>query len=199
MALGQEEWRAHAQLVGGVTLAWNHNVHQLLKIFCHLTGLASPLAEAIFFSHQTDRGQRLLVRRTAQAVGVADPHLSALDKLLKRLDKVATGRNLAAHTIFGVSLFDPATGAWGPKVVPALSPPQDRRLEQDFVAQFKRIDAELAAIYRDLEDWLVHTPFPDRPWGAPPFLGPLPGQPGPAGAPPIDYDEDAGFAPGQMD
>ena len=28
-------------------------------------------------------------------------------------------------------------------------------------------------IHADLEKWLVHTLFPDRPWGGPPFLSSL--------------------------
>lgn len=168
-ALGEKEWNEHAALVGAVTLAWNHNVHQMLRIFCHLTGLESPLAEAIFFSHQSDRSQRMLVQNVAKAVGLDEPYVKTLDKLIRRLDKAASGRNLAAHTIFGVTLFDAHSGAWGPKVVPALATPQDKRLEVDFDRQFRRVEHELRAIYDDLEAWLLHTPFPDRPWGHPPF------------------------------
>jgi hypothetical protein len=174
MISGREEWNLHAELIGRVTLSWNQNVHQLLRIFSHLTGLSSPLTDALFFSHQSDRGQRQLIRRTADAVGLRQEDKTALLKILKRLDAVSTGRNLAVHTVFGLSLFDPTTGAWGPAVVPALRPAQDPRLETDFASQFERIDRKLEAIYRDLEDWLVHTPFPVRPWGMPPFVG---GQP----------------------
>lgn len=168
-ALGEKEWKAHAELIGRVILAWNNNVHQLLQIFIHITGLDSPLADAIFFSHQ-DRGQRMLIRQLAATVGIEPEAQKRLSKLLERLEKVSTGRNLAAHTIFGVSLFDRATGAWGPIVVPALR--QDTRLEADFTGQFERAERELAAIYRGLEEWLLHTPFPERPWGTPPIVPP---------------------------
>ncbi len=168
-ALGEKEWREHAALVGAVTLAWNRNVHQMLQVFGHLTGLESPLADAIFFSHQSDKGQRHLVLQAAQAVGLAEPHVKALKKLVERLDKAASGRNLAAHTIFGVTLFDAASGAWGPKVVPALMTPPDKRLEADFTAQFRRVEGQLKAIHDDLAAWIRETPFPDRPWGHPPF------------------------------
>jgi hypothetical protein len=171
MTLGRQEWNSHAELIGRVTLSWNQNVHQLLRIFSHLTGLGSPLAEALFFSHQSDRGQRQLIRRTADAVGLRQEHKTGLFKLIKRLDDVSTGRNLAVHTVFGVSLFDPGTGAWDPTVVPALKPSQDPRLEPDFSSQFERVDRKLGAIHRDMEDWLVHTPFPERAWGMPPFVG----------------------------
>ncbi len=166
--LGEKEWHDHAALVGAVTLSWNHNVHQMLRVFCHLTGLESPLADAIFFSHQSDRSQRQLVLRVAKAVSLGPTHLKTLDKLVRRLDEAAPGRNLAAHTIFGVTLFDANSGAWGPKVVPALAT-QDKRLEADFNAQFRRVERELRAINDDLEAWLLHTPFPDRPWGHSPF------------------------------
>ncbi len=33
--LGDEEWRAHAELIGRVTIAWNHCVYQLLRVFRH--------------------------------------------------------------------------------------------------------------------------------------------------------------------
>lgn len=59
-ALGEKEWQEHAALIGVVSLAWNQTVHQLLRVFCHLTGLESPLAEAIFFSPQSDSVQRNL-------------------------------------------------------------------------------------------------------------------------------------------
>lgn len=167
-AIGETEWKEHAALVGAVTLAWNHNVHQVLRIFCHLTGLEDPLAGAIFFSHASDRGQRQLVLKVAQAVDLGAPDLAKLKKLMERLDKAASGRNLAAHVIFGVTLFDPETSAWGPKVVPALSN-QDHRLEPDFAQQFTRVEQDLKAIYTDLDAWLRETPFPSRPWGHPPF------------------------------
>lgn len=167
--LGEKEWNEHAALIGAVTLAWNRNVHQILRIFCHLTGLESPLADAIFFSHQSDRSQRLLVKQVAKAVGLDEANLKTLEKLIGRLNDAAPDRNLAAHTIFGVTMFDPDSGAWGVKVVPALATPQGKRLEADFNAQFRRVEHELGAIYEDLEAWLLHTPFPDRSWGHPPF------------------------------
>lgn len=167
-AIGETEWKEHAAVVGAVTLAWNHNVHQVLRIFCHLTGLEDPLADAIFFSHASDRGQRQLVLKVAQAVDLGAPDLAKLKKLMERLDKAASGRNLAAHVIFGVTLFDPETSKWGPKVVPALTN-QDHRLERDFAQQFTRVEQDLKAIYNDLDAWLRETPFPNRPWGHPPF------------------------------
>lgn len=166
---GQKEWQDHAALIGVVTLAWNQNTHQLLRIFSHLTGLESPLADAIFFSPQSDSLQRNMIKRVAQAVELNKASFDELKTLLHRLQKASSGRNLAAHMIFGISAFDPDTGTWGAKVVPALRPSQDPRLEADFAAQFKRVEEELTAIYQDLEHWLVHTPFPDRPWGSPPF------------------------------
>ncbi|MDR6624470.1 hypothetical protein [Caulobacter segnis] len=167
-AIGETEWREHAALVGEVTLAWNHTVHQLLRIFCHLTGLEDPLASAIFFSHKSDAAQRGMVKIVAQVVGLTQDDLVKLTKLLKRLEEVSSNRNLAAHTIFGVTMFDPETNLWGPKVVPALMG-QDKRLEPDFAAQFRRAERTLKTIYDDLEYWLIHTPFPPRAWGAPPF------------------------------
>ncbi|MHC2526256.1 hypothetical protein [Rhizobium leguminosarum] len=113
-ALGEKEWQEHAALVGAVTLAWNQTVHQLLRVFCHLTGLESPLAEAIFFSPQSDSAQRNLVKRVAAAVGLAEQNWKTLEKLLKRLEKASRGRNLATHMIFGITAFDQETGIWGP-------------------------------------------------------------------------------------
>lgn len=168
-ALGEKEWENHAKLIGTVTLTWNRNVHQLLQIFTHLTGIETPLAEAIFFSLQSDSSQRRLIRRVADTVDLADVDREALKKLLKKLEGVSTGRNLAAHVIFGVSAFDPATGTWGPKVVPALATPQDPRLREDFTQQFMQVIRTLDEIYRALEDWLVHTPYPPRPWAGPPL------------------------------
>lgn len=167
--LGEKEWNEHAALIGAVTLAWNRTVYQLLRVFIHLTGVESPLADAIFFSPQSDSSQRRLIKRVAEAVGLTKADQDALHKLLSRLDKLSTGRNLAAHVIFGVTAFDQATGIWGPKVVPALTPPQDHRLHDDFTAQFKKAERDLDQIFRDLEHWLVHTPFPARAWGGPPL------------------------------
>lgn len=166
---GEKEWRDHAALVGAVTLAWNRNVHQLLRVFTHLTGVESPVADAIFFSPQSDSSQRRLIKNVADAVGLAARDLDVLSKLLKQLESVSTGRNLAAHIIFGVTAFDPTTGVWGPKVVPVVSPPQDPRLRDDFAGQFREAERKLAEIYEGLEHWLVHTPFPERPWGGPPL------------------------------
>lgn len=166
---GAKEWEEHAALVGKVTLSWNRCVHQLLRVFTHLTGVESPVADAIFFSPQSDSSQRRLIERVAGAVGLAEKDQAKLKALLRRIEKVSAGRNLAAHTIFGLSAYDPATGVWEPTVVPALSPPQDSRLQADFSRQFREADIKLSDIYQDLEHWLVHTPFPDRPWGGPPM------------------------------
>lgn len=174
--LGEKEWNAHAEQVGRVTLVWNNCILQLQRIFCHLTGIGSPLAEAIFFSHQSDRGQRGMIKRIADAMEVGDADRKSLEKLLRRLERVSTGRNLAAHTIFGVSLCDPSTGAFGPVVTPALIG-QDPRLDANFVQQFERVEKELWAICRDLEKWAIHTQFPERPWGTPAILGSVPGLP----------------------
>lgn len=168
-ALGAKEWQDHAALIGAVTLSWNRCVHQLLRVFTHLTGIESPVADAIIFSPQSDSSQRRLIKRVAEAVGLEDTDQNALNKILKRLDSVSTGRNLAAHIIFGITVFDPETGDWGPKVVPALMPSQDHRLHDDFTTQFKEVERNLAAIYKDLDDWLIHTPYPARPWVGPPL------------------------------
>lgn len=168
-ALGEKEWNEHAALIGAVALAWNRTVYQLLRVFIHLTGVESPVADAIFFSAQSDSSQRRLIKRVAEAVGLAKADQDALNKLLSGLDKVSTGRNLATHVIFGVTAFDQTTGIWGPKVVPALTPPQDHRLQDDFTAQFTKVERDLDGIFQDLEHWLVHTPFPARAWGGPPL------------------------------
>jgi hypothetical protein len=168
--LGEDEWHRHSELLGRVTSAWNHNVYQLLRVFEHLTGLPEPTLRAIFFSHRSDKAQRELIAAVAEAVEVRENERLTLKKLLNRLDKAATKRNLAAHTIFGLRQGW-ANGAWGAQVVPALGPEHDERLDADFAAQFAQVERELKAIFQALEDWLVHTPFPDRPWGHPPFPG----------------------------
>ncbi|MGO6982516.1 hypothetical protein [Rhizobium leguminosarum] len=122
-AFGEKEWQEHAALIGVVSLTWNQTVHQLLRIFCHLTGLESPLAEAIFFSPQSDSVQRNLIKRVATAVGLAERDQKMLERLLKRLEGASRGRNLATHMIFGITAFDQETGIWGPK----SSPPSHRR------------------------------------------------------------------------
>jgi hypothetical protein len=191
--LGETEWREHAELIGQVTLGWNQTVFQVLRIFVHLTGIGSPLADALFFSHQSDRGQRNLVKKVAETVGLADEDMKKLKALMDRLDKIAIQRNLATHTIFGLSMFDPKTEQWGPTVVPALSPNPDKRLNEDFTKQFRDLERDLGTICRDLEDWFVHTQFPKRDWGMPTFVGNIPGQtPVPSG-PQLDVpDADAG-------
>lgn len=176
--IGEKEWREHAELLGQVTLGWNLTVFKLLQIFVHLTGIGGQLADAIFFSHQSDRAQRGLIARTAQAVAVGDEDL-------KRLEKIATQRNLATHTIFSLSIFDPDTHQWRPTVVPALTPAQDKRLEKDFTSQFRRLDNDLGVILGDLEEWLLHTPFPERAWGMPVFHGEVPGRPPVPDGPPL--------------
>lgn len=184
--IGEKEWREHAELLGQVTLGWNQTVFKLLQIFVHLTGIGGPLADAIFFSHQSDRAQRGLIARTAKAVAVGEDDLTRLEKLLDRLDKIATQRNVATHTIFGLSMFDPETHQWRPTVVPALTPAQDKRLEKDFTSQFRRLHRDLSVILRDLEDWLLHTPFPKRAWGVPMFHGEVPGRPPVPDGPQLD-------------
>lgn len=52
-----------------------------------------------------------LITRTAEAVDLGEEDLKKLKGLLNRLDKIATQRNLVAHTIFGLMtcpLPDPA-------------------------------------------------------------------------------------------
>lgn len=157
-------------------MSWNQNVLQLLRVFSHLTGMVSPLTDAIFFSSKSDATQRRMVLDVAAVVGLAPEPEKVLRRLVRRLEEAAVTRNLATHVIFGVSPVDPGTGAWNPTMVPALSPRQDRRLREDFATQFRELERKLDATFRELEDWLVHTPFPPRPWGHPPF----PGLPGPA-------------------
>lgn len=171
--LGEDEWLRHAELVGRVTLAWSHNTYQLLRVFEHLTGLPEPTLRAIFFSHRSDRAQRGLIADVAAAVGVREPERLALKELLKRLNKAADDRNRAAHTIFGLQQGW-ADGAWGAQVVPALGPDHDKRLDTDFATQFAEVERELKAIFQGLQHWLENTPYPDRPWGHPPFPGRAP-------------------------
>jgi hypothetical protein len=96
---------------------------------------------------------------------------AALLKHLKRLETISSRRNLAAHTIFGFQMIDPETSTWSPKVVPALPPELNGKLERDFVAQFERAERDLQAVYWGLEQWLDHSPYPPRPWGTPMLLG----------------------------
>lgn len=166
---GEEEWTRHAALVGGVTLAWNKAIYQLLQVFIHLTGVEAPVANAIFFSFQSDSAQRRMVRQVAGVVGISCGDYNTLEALLKRIEKVSRGRNLAAHVIFGISQYDPDTGIWGARVVPAIDPPQDSKLQGDFAAQFKKVETELGKIFQGLENWLINTPYPARPWGGPPL------------------------------
>jgi hypothetical protein len=167
---GQDEWRQHAEVVGRITLAWNHNVYQLLRVFEHLTGLPEPAARAIFFSHRSDWQQRRMIDGVAKAVGLAEADHASLKKLLKRIGEAADHRNLAAHTIFGLRQGW-ADGAWRAQVVPALGSDHDERLEPDFTGQFRQVERELSAIVQDLEHWLLHASIPDRPWGCQPFPG----------------------------
>ncbi|NKJ02967.1 hypothetical protein [Novosphingobium sp. SG707] len=169
MALGEKEWHEHAALIGRVTLAWNQNVHQLLRVLIHLTGIESPVADAIFFSPQSDSAQRKLIKRVAEAVELGEQYRASLEKILKRLEEVSSGRNLATHVIFGISAFDPETNHWGATVVPTLNPPQDSRLQPDFTAQFQAVEQKLHALHRDLENRLIHTPFPPRSFDGPPL------------------------------
>lgn len=175
MAIGEEVWRGHAEQLGRIALAWNAATMQLLRVFSHLTGLGSPLADALFFSHKSDQSQRNLVKTVAALTDLSAADHKTLLAILKALDGVSVGRNLATHTIFSVSLVDPATSVWGPKIVPALTPPQDSRLQPDFEAQFAKVEADLAKLHRRLDDWLDHTPFPTREWSGAPFLTAMPG------------------------
>lgn len=175
MAIGEEAWREHAERVGRVTLPWNGATMQLLRIFIHLTGVGSPLAETLFFSHKSDRGQRGLIKTILLQSDLSETHRKLLLATLRTLDEIAVDRNLAAHTIFSLGMFDLKTGAWAPTVVPALTPPQDPRLNDDFRAQFEAAERSLSEVIGRLEDWLIHTPFPSRQWDGPPFVGAVPG------------------------
>lgn len=169
--IGETAWNDHALLIGRLMLAWTRVTHQVLRVFTHLTGLGSPIAEVVYFSHASDAGQRKLVLSIAEAVKLPPEPSAKLKRLFKRLETVAKARNVAAHTTFGLSLFDAEAGTWGPKVVPALGPHVDKRRERDVVSQFQRAVVELDSIYNDLEAWLVHTPFPDRLWPHQSFVG----------------------------
>lgn len=163
--IGEAEWQVHAELVGQVMLAWSRNTHQLLRVFTHITGLGSPMAETLFFSYASDSGQRKVLLGLAEAMKLAPGPTDELKKIFKRLEKVAGARNVAAHTPFGLTLFDLETGAWAPKVVPALGRHVDKRREADVVRQLRKADAELSSIYDALEHWLMHTQYPERLWG----------------------------------
>jgi hypothetical protein len=163
--IGETEWKAHAELVGQVMLAWSRNTHQLLRVFTHVTGLGSPMAETIFFSHASDAAQRRMLLDLAGALGLAPESTEDLEKIFKRLEKVAGARNVAAHTPFGMTLFDLETRAWAPKVVPALGRHVDKRREADVVRQLRKAEIELDSIYGALESWLIQTQYPERLWG----------------------------------
>lgn len=163
--IGEAEWKSHAELVGQVMLAWSRNTHQLLRVFTHITGLGSPLAETLFFSHASDAGQRKMLLDLATAMELPADPTNELKRMFKRLERVAGARNVAAHTPFGITLFDLETGFWGPKVIPALGRHVDKRREADVVRQLRKADAELASIYDALEHWIVHTQYPERLWG----------------------------------
>lgn len=170
--IGETQWKAHAELVGQVMLAWSRTTHQLLRVFTHLTGLGSPLAETMFFSHVSDAGQRRMLLEIAAAIGLDLGPAGELKKIMKRLEKVAGARNVAAHTPFGLTLFDLETGSWGPKVIPALGRHVDKRREADVVEQLRKAEVELDEIYAALDHWVVHTQYPDRLWGSgPTFVG----------------------------
>jgi hypothetical protein len=169
--LGEEEWKAHSELIGRVTLSWNSCVLRLLHVFRHLTGLPIELAGEIFFSHRSDQGQRYLLRRVAAAVELEEAPREALETILRRLETVSTRRNLAAHTIFSMSLFDPESGAWGLKIVPAMPAGLNGKLDANFTAQFEKAERDLDAICRDLEEWILTSPYPRREWGLPALLG----------------------------
>lgn len=163
--IGEAEWKAHAELVGNVMLAWSRNTHQLLRVFTHITGLGSPMAETLFCSHASDAGQRKMLLDLAGAMELPPGPTAELKRIFKRLEKIAGARNVAAHTPFGITLVDLVTGALEPKVVPALGGHVDKRREPDVVRQLRNADAELASIYAALEDWIVHTQYPERLWG----------------------------------
>jgi hypothetical protein len=169
--LGDDEWQGHAELIGRVTIAWNHCVHQLLRVFRHLTGMPPGVSAEIFLGQRSDQGQRHMLKRLAVAVDIGDGPRADLGKLLKRLDDVSGQRNMATHTIFGLSLIDPETSAWSPRIAPALASAHNGKLAVDFVTQFETAERDLREIYRDLETWLIHTPFPARAWGLPALLG----------------------------
>lgn len=170
--MGETEWKAHAELVGQVMLSWSRNTHQLLRVFTHITGLGSPLAETLFFSHASDAGQRRMLLELAVAMALPSGSTRELKAIFKRLERVAGARNVAAHTPFGITLFDLETGAWKPKIIPAIGRHVDKRQEADVEHQLKKADAELAAIYDALEHWIVHTQYPARLWGeGPTFVG----------------------------
>jgi hypothetical protein len=171
LKIGEKEWNDHAQLTGQVMLAWSRTTYQLLRVFTHLTGLGAPLAETLFFSHASDASQRKLLISICEAVALAEEPKAQLRKLLGRLNDAAAARNVAAHSIFGVTLFDEASGARGPKVVPVLGQHVDRRRKADVDAQFREAILELARIFDDLDTWLANTQFPERMWGHPPFIG----------------------------
>lgn len=46
--ISEGEWKAQAELVGQVMLSWSRNTHQLPRVFTHITGLGSPIAETVF-------------------------------------------------------------------------------------------------------------------------------------------------------
>ncbi|WP_454685347.1 hypothetical protein [Ancylobacter moscoviensis] len=146
-------------------LAWSRNTHQLLRVFTHITGLGSPIAETLFFSYASDAGQRKVLLDLAVALELGPVPTHELKKIFERLEKVAGARNVAAHTPFGLTLFDLGTGAWAPKVVPALGRHVDKRRQSDVVRQLREADAELSLIYDALEHWLLHTQYPERLWG----------------------------------
>lgn len=154
---GEAQWRAHAELVGRVALASNSCVHGLLDVFRFITDIGSPLVETIYFTLGSDRAQRDLVRRVAKVRLSNKTSLKSLEDLLRRLDLVSASRNSAVHGVFGVTLFDAQTQAWGAKVVPVSHPEQRPKVPDDFQAVFEAAEAELVAVREALSHWLIWT------------------------------------------
>lgn len=138
----EEQYAAHAALVGHVTLAWSNIHSQVFRIFALLCGLNGRRSEAVFFALKSDASQREITLAVINE-SLSEPLRKKGAVIFGRINGLAGERNLAAHTMWATLM--PAG-----KIIPDPSVRKPPRLKDDFEQQFQSLIGKLRELFREL-------------------------------------------------
>jgi hypothetical protein len=142
----ERQFRPYAIELGKLVFAWNRLHEKLSVLFWKVTGIENRVAIAVWYSTDSDRAQRQMLRKAAEAAFAADDKKrEGVIWLLNKIDNFLAGsRNDAIHA--PLAFF---TDAFGTELKPSWSgSPRAKGLAgKDLMMEFKW--------YRDCADSLA--------------------------------------------
>lgn len=179
-----EAYSRHFEAIGRIAHAWNELHENLCSLFVQLSMIDQGVGASIWFSLQSDRSQRNLIRAVLGAPVLDErwPQFPTLQKdvatLLKLANQVADYRNNALHSPFMMALVgsdDAATFLPSPETFmgnPRAQALSDKDLAAEF-AWYARSASHLSAVADNMAEALRDA---EHPW---PKISKLPPHPHP--------------------